>query len=177
MRTRIMYIEDKSGGLTGPCRIGLVRFPKTGSTLYYGDRAFKSLTGAGFKANYFDQVTGASFWISGPRRDGADGLYGRITQPEDVDVDVAEAYWRDIRGRSAAPVATGEGADLRPRAEDRLPFEDRNRVEQKRFQPPEPASTGNRRKAARIERQLDALGRATAGGPSAPPNTARTADR
>ncbi len=51
MRSRIMYIGDKSGSLTGPCRIGLVRFSKTGATLYYGDRAFKSLTGSGFKAN------------------------------------------------------------------------------------------------------------------------------
>ncbi len=105
MRSRIMYIEDKSGGLTGPCRIGRVRFSKTGATLYYGDRAFKSLTGSGFKANYFDQVTGEHFWISGPRRDGADGLYGRITQPEDVDEDVAQSYWRDIRGLGSTPTA------------------------------------------------------------------------
>ena len=92
MRTRIMYIEDKSGGLTGPCRIGRVRFSKTGATLNYGGRAFKSLKGCGYKSNYFDEATGAQFWISGPRKDGADGLYGRITQPEDVDADVAEAY-------------------------------------------------------------------------------------
>lgn len=168
-----MYIEDKSRGLTGPCRIGLVRFSKSGSTLYYGDRAFKSLTGAGFKANYFDQVTGASFWISGPRRDGADGLYGRLTQPEDVDGDVAEAYWQGIRGLSSTPVASGKGADLAPMTEDRLLFEDRNRVEQRRFDAAEPASTGIGRKAARIGRQLDALGGATACGPNPIPNTAR----
>lgn len=54
MRTRIMYIEDKSAGLSGPCRIGLVQFSKTGATLYYSDRAFKRLTGFGFKTNYFD---------------------------------------------------------------------------------------------------------------------------
>jgi hypothetical protein len=98
-----MYIEDKSGGLTGPCRIGRVRFSKTGATLHYAGRAFQSLKGVGFKANYFDVETGAEFWISGPRRDGADGLYGRITGPDDVDEDVAEAYWRDIRGRKAPP--------------------------------------------------------------------------
>jgi len=33
MRTRMMYIEDKSRDLTGPCRIGRVRFSKTGATL------------------------------------------------------------------------------------------------------------------------------------------------
>lgn len=98
MRSRIMYIEDKSGGLTGPCRIGRVRFSKTGLTIYYAGRTFQRLGGAGFKANYFDLESRAEFWISGPRRDGADGLYGRITQPADVDPDVFEAYWRDIRG-------------------------------------------------------------------------------
>ncbi len=97
MQTRIMYIEDKSRGLSGPCRIGRVTFSKTGSTITYGGRSFQSLKGSGFKANYFDVERGDRFWISGPRRDGADGLYGRITQPDDVDGDVAEEYWRDIR--------------------------------------------------------------------------------
>lgn len=105
MRTRIMYIEDKSEGLTGPCRIGRVQFSKSGQSLYYGGRMFQRLGGQGFKANYFDAETGEEFWISGPRRDGADGLYGRITQAEDVDADVAEAYWKDIRG-AAMPKAT-----------------------------------------------------------------------
>lgn len=96
-RTRIMYIEDKSGGLDNAGRIGRVTFSKTGRTIRYGGREFQSLGGRGFKANYADVETGEEFWISGPRRDGADGLYGRITQPQDVDDDVAEAYWRDIR--------------------------------------------------------------------------------
>ena len=98
MRSRIMYIEDKSDGSVGNCRIGRVLFSKTGSTLRYGGRSFQSLKGQGFKANYIDVETGQHFWISGPRKDGADGLYGRITQPEDVDVDVADEYWRSIRG-------------------------------------------------------------------------------
>lgn len=156
MRSRIMYIENKSAGLTGPCRIGLVRFSKTGATLYYGDRGFKSLTGSGFKANYFDQVTGEHFWISGPRRDGADGLYGRITQAEDVDADVAEPYWRDIRGLRSRPVATCEkGGDLEPAAEDRLPFEQRDTVEHRPADALSTTTTGNGRKAARIERSLE----------------------
>jgi hypothetical protein len=110
MRTRIMYLEDKSEGLVGPCRIGRVRFSKTGSTLYYGERAFQSLKGNGFKANYFDLESGEEFWISGPRRDGTDGLYGRLTQPEDVDIDVAEAYWLDIRGHGRVPEGATAGS-------------------------------------------------------------------
>ena len=164
MRSRIMYIEDKSGGLVGPCRIGRVRCSKTGSTLYYRDRAFKSLGGAGFKANYFDQVTGEHFWISGPRRDGADGLYGRVTQPEDVDADVADSYWRDIRRQIQGSVAGGgPGDNLDPVRADRLPFECRNAVEHNR------SDRGSRtpsrgRKAARIERRPK-----TRGGGSATP--------
>lgn len=103
MRSRIMYIEDKSSGLVGPCRIGSVSFSKTGSTLRYRGRSFQSLKGYGYKANYVDIETGQHFWISGPRKDGADGLYGRITQPEDVDPDIAEEYWLKVRGLSRVP--------------------------------------------------------------------------
>ncbi len=158
MRTRIMYIEDKSGGLTGPCRIGRVRFSKSGATLYYGGRGFKSLGGSGFKANYVDQATGEEFWISGPRRDGADGLYGRITQPQDVDADVADAYWRDIRGLKATPIARAQGGyNLRAAERNRLPFDRRDTVEHRRLDDAEPAQSGYGRKAARIARELNAL--------------------
>jgi hypothetical protein len=98
MRTRIMYIEDKSGGLSAEGRVGRVTYSKSGASLTYAGRTFRSLNGAGYKANFYDVETGDHFWISGPRRDGADGLYGRITQPSDVDDDVADAYWRDMRG-------------------------------------------------------------------------------
>jgi hypothetical protein len=159
MRTRIMYIEDKSQSLTGPCRIGRVRFSKSGATLYYGDRAFKSLTGSGFKANYFDQITGDHFWISGPRRDGADGLYGRVTQPDDVDADVADTYWRDIRGRTNAPTVSGkQGHDVGPSAENRLQFEERDTVEHKQSTSAEREGSRYGRKAGRIERQQEAPG-------------------
>ncbi len=98
MRPKIMYIEDKSSGLVGCARIGRVHFSKTGATLTYAGRAFQSLKGSGFKANYIDVENGDHFWISGPRRDGADGLYGRVTEAGDVDADVADEYWRGIRG-------------------------------------------------------------------------------
>lgn len=93
-----MYIEDKSAGLSASGRIGRVTYSKSGASLTYAGRTFRSLKGAGFKANFYDVETGDQFWISGPRRDGADGLYGRITQPADVDNDVAEAYWKELRG-------------------------------------------------------------------------------
>jgi len=98
VKTRIMYIEDKSNGLNGPARIGRVTFSKSGRSLHYAGRTFQTLAGSGFKANYFDVETGDHFWISGPRKDGQDRLYEGSAKPVDIDSDVRDAYWRDIRG-------------------------------------------------------------------------------
>jgi hypothetical protein len=95
-RSRIMYIEYKGDGLVGPARIGRVTYSKTGSTLHYGGKAFQSLKGSGFKANYFDVATGEQYWISGPRQDGADALYATNVSTE-IDEDVREEYWSVIR--------------------------------------------------------------------------------
>ena len=96
-RSRILYIECKAGGLTGEARIGRVFFSKTGKTLHYGGMAFRSLKGAGFKSNYCEVETGDEYWISGPKKDGSDRLYGERL-PILVDDDAAEEYWRKIRG-------------------------------------------------------------------------------
>jgi hypothetical protein len=93
---RIMYIECKAGGLTGVACIGRVTFSKTGRTLYYRGQTFQSLKGAGFKSNYYCVETGENYWISGPKRRGGDALYGGST-PIEIDEDVREEYWSDIR--------------------------------------------------------------------------------
>jgi hypothetical protein len=98
--TRIMYIEDKSGGLNGPARIGRVTFSKSGRSVTYAGRTFRK-TGGGYKYNYIEEATGAPFWISGPRKDGEDRLHPQSTAPVEIDDDVAEEYWRAIRGRDA----------------------------------------------------------------------------
>ncbi len=98
-KTRIMYIENKSASLNGPARIGRVTFSKTGKSISYQGRTFQSLKGRAFKANYFDVASGEEFWISGPRKDGDDRLYSQSTQPVEIDDDVAEEYWRDVRGK------------------------------------------------------------------------------
>lgn len=92
-----MYMEYKGSDLTVPARIGRVTFSKTGRTLYYGGKSFRSLKGAGFKSNYYDVETNEQYWISGPRKDGKDRLYGERV-PIEIDEDVREEYWRDIRG-------------------------------------------------------------------------------
>ena len=97
-KSRIMYVEYKSQGLDGPAWIGRVTFSKSGRSLIYRGRTFQSLKGHGFKANYVDLESGDQFWISGPRKDGCDRLYGTSSHPTVIDDDVAEEYWRDIRG-------------------------------------------------------------------------------
>jgi hypothetical protein len=96
MKSRIMYIENKSEGLTGPARIGRVTFSKTGRTLYYQGKSFRSQKGKGFKSNYYEVETGDEYWISGCKKDGGDRLYGERL-PIEIDEDVHEEYWSVIR--------------------------------------------------------------------------------
>ena len=77
-------------------RIGRVRLSKAGKSLYYRGQTFKSLKGRGFKSNYYDIATGEEYWISGPRRDGRDRLYGERVAVE-IDEDVRTEYWTRVR--------------------------------------------------------------------------------
>jgi hypothetical protein len=97
-----MYIESKGSGLTGPARIGCVSFSKTGATIYYRGRTFRSLKGSGFKANYYEVETGEHYWISGPKKNGQDALYSTNAKPE-VDADVHDEYWTRVRGLAVPP--------------------------------------------------------------------------
>ena len=90
-RSKIMYIESKADGLEGPAVIGRVYFSKSGKTLYYKGLKFQILKGAGFKANYFETVSGDHYWISGPRKDQNDRLYGGNSGVQ-IDEDVREEY-------------------------------------------------------------------------------------
>ena len=111
MKTRTMYIENKHGDeLTGSGRIDRVRFSKTGKTLYYREAELQSLKGNGFKANYYDINTGGHYWVSGPKKNGQDSLYPDTIE---IDEDVREEYWRDIRGKCCnADNIRSEGATV-----------------------------------------------------------------
>lgn len=95
-RSRIMYIENKSEGLEGSARIGRVFFSKSGKTLYYQGMKFQSLKGNGFKANYYEIDSGAEYWISGPRKDQHDRLYGG-NRGVQIDDDVIDEYREYLR--------------------------------------------------------------------------------
>ncbi len=77
-------------GVQGPAVIGRVTYSQTGRTLYYKGRKLKK-TGGGYKYNHFDEETGELFWISGPKKNGEDGLYGY--RPVPIDGDVRKEYW------------------------------------------------------------------------------------
>jgi hypothetical protein len=93
MQARIMYIECKAGGLHGPARIGRVTFSRSGQTIYYKGRELQRFKG--YKANHFDVETRDEYWISGCKKRGGDRLYPGVIE---IDEDVREAYWTEIRG-------------------------------------------------------------------------------
>ena len=98
-KTRIMYIEFKgNNGIVGDARIGRVSILNKGKTLIYGKQRFQSLRGRGFKSNYYDVETQDYYWISGCRKDGRDALYNNRVE---IDEDVMEEYWTEIRRRQA----------------------------------------------------------------------------
>jgi hypothetical protein len=96
-KTRIMYIEQKTEAGAGEARIGRVTFSQTGRTIYYRGKAFQSLAGHGIGANYYELESGAEYWISGPKKNGEDRHWAEPGSVV-VDDDVAEEYWKVIRG-------------------------------------------------------------------------------
>lgn len=95
---RIMYIENKNDSLDGPGRIGWVEFSRSGRSFYYDGKRFQKWKG-GYKYNCFDVETGGEYWISGPRKNGRDKLYGGIVE---IDEDARVEYWTKIRNRPGA---------------------------------------------------------------------------
>jgi len=97
---RIMYIENKSAqppgrrGVSGVARIGWVVFSNSLQSVYYDGKRFQR-DDSGYKWKHLDVESGERYWISGPRRDGEDGLYGYRATP--IDKDAREQYWTSIR--------------------------------------------------------------------------------
>lgn len=48
MKSKIMYIENKSNGHHGPAWIGLIEFSKSGQTVYFNNKALKKLKNPGY---------------------------------------------------------------------------------------------------------------------------------
>jgi hypothetical protein len=89
---RIMYIEYKGESLAGAGRIGWVELSKAKRSYRYNGKVLQKCVG--YKYNCFDVETGEHYWVSGPKRDGSDRLYGGIVE---IDDDAKEEYWTSIR--------------------------------------------------------------------------------
>ena len=90
VKNKILYIELKSGyGDSGPAWIGEASFSKTGTTVYFNNRAYKK--GQGISGNHFDIENGDEYWISGIKKNGQDRHWadkGKIM----IDRKVIDAY-------------------------------------------------------------------------------------
>ena len=109
--SRIMYIEQKTG--ESRAFVGRVTFSKSGRTLYYRDMAFISV-GDGNYGNFYGynkeeflanqnrkleeqkRLAGEIYWISGPKKNGQDRLFGKMPVIH-IDDDVRMEYWMLIR--------------------------------------------------------------------------------
>ena len=94
-----MYIEMKSDGLSGEGRIARVRTSKSGKTIYYGQRKLVPTKGVPLKANFYDEETLEDFWVSRPKKDGADSLFATRVE---IDEEAREEYWLEIRNRPSS---------------------------------------------------------------------------
>ncbi|WP_300690369.1 hypothetical protein [Chryseobacterium sp.] len=72
MKSKIMYIENKSSGHYGSAWISFVEFSKSGQTVYFNNKALKKLKNPGISGNHFDIETGEEYWVSGIKKNGQD---------------------------------------------------------------------------------------------------------
>lgn len=130
MTPEIKYIELKSGyNDNGPAWIGLVSFSKSGKTIYFNNKAFKSIGGNGIAGNYMDIETRDEYWISNPKKDMTDRhpfgsgsigvekriladylqLIGKTALPKtthqlvEVDVSIPKARIRELENEKLTP--------------------------------------------------------------------------
>jgi hypothetical protein len=89
---RIMYVESKAQAASGRGRITWVELSKSCRVYRYDGRTLhKSYSGS---YNCFDAGSGELFLVSDPKPNGRDKLHGGHV---DIDEDVREEYWLQIR--------------------------------------------------------------------------------
>ncbi|MCU0433994.1 MAG: hypothetical protein MUC87_11110 [Bacteroidia bacterium] len=99
MYSKLIYVENKSRGLSGAAWIGRGFFTRTRQTVYFNGKVFQRTKG--YKYNHFDVETGDLYWISGVKKDGTDRLYNERVEII-MDENVVEEYL-ETTGLSALP--------------------------------------------------------------------------
>ncbi|MDO1451683.1 hypothetical protein Q0590_35750 [Rhodocytophaga aerolata] len=93
MKARIMYIENKE---TGEARIGRVSFSRTYNRVYYKNKILQRAGSQKIRGNFYDVETKEEYWVSGCKKRGGDNHWAERV-PIQIDEDVAEEYWSQIR--------------------------------------------------------------------------------
>jgi hypothetical protein len=94
-----MYVELKTGySHDGPAWIALVRFSKSGRSVYFRDRELRRVKGGGASANFIDVSTHEEFWVSGIKRRGSNRLFG--SAPVEIEPEAKGAYERFLAGKT-----------------------------------------------------------------------------
>lgn len=103
MKDQIVYVELKSGySDNGPAWIGKCSRSKSGRTIYFNGKAFRSLSGQGIQGNYQDIETRDEYWISGVKKNQEDRHWagsGIVM----IDESVVEEYLAITRSSSLDP--------------------------------------------------------------------------
>ncbi|MCA6362648.1 MAG: hypothetical protein IM638_06390 [Bacteroidetes bacterium] len=99
MLSKLIYVENKSRGLSGKAWIGRGFFTRSRQTVYFNGKVFQRTQG--YKYNHFDVETGEEYWISGVKKDGTDRLYNERV-PITMDESVVSEYL-DFTGLSELP--------------------------------------------------------------------------
>lgn len=106
---RILYIELKSGySDDGPAWIGVVKYSKSGQTIYFNNKGFQQ--SAGISSNYVDIETGEGYWISGVKKNGEDRHWagsGKVM----IDRNIADEYLQ-ITGQKSIDTKRFELVDI-----------------------------------------------------------------
>ena len=104
---RIMYVELKNGGDSGPAWIGRVRFSKTGRSLSYRGRTLARARGVA--GNHVDQATGEEYWVSGVKKDGTDRHWAG-SGPVEIDPEVLDEYLELVSPAVRARILRAQGS-------------------------------------------------------------------
>lgn len=97
LKRRLMYIENKQGDIDGAvARIGWVTFSKSGKSVKYRGRCLSPLKGQGLLGNYFDDLSGQEYWVSGVKRRGSNSHPDKHVAAV-IDDDAVLAY-QELRG-------------------------------------------------------------------------------